>query len=1037
MEEQTLNLSEEQWAFLALLKAFDRPVPIEAAGALAPLLPGPLMDLLEKTEPLGWIEKPARGRFAIGKDLPAQVREKLNRINGNDRLSRIAEKVYSEKLDEQIGAAGMLNLLDRAGRHKEAAQYEIKIAHRAVEANDLEKAHHCLEKAVRRLYDCCQDRESRALFVSGALELSNLCFSLGVGFQLLDKFLLQAQEIAGRLGDQRSHALTNLHLGRLYYFTDRRDDALVALSLGHEEIRELEDEDILGQSALFLGIFFFIKGLFKEAIKHFEKAEQVLESGKTTILTTPSAPLFLGYSAIYLGQFHRAIGRLDYYWRLAVDQANPAMASTLRAVLGTVLVLMKKTREASWHLQEAQREAQKSQNALGFHFAGGGIALMNFLEGRVEAAYDVLRQTVEAGERAGLVRQFSSPWILEMMHEFHRQGFEPLPGFEFPGMMQRIFDGVNVHLGGVAMRLRAREKMAQGAGMQTVLEDLTSSENMLAQSGDRVQQAKTIFEMARLALMERKREESRRLVRKARQLLGGYVDEFFPQEFNHLISGRDRLADTQLRNQRFLHNFLAMIESLYPSEDRHEILAKVLTATSGMFGAERSGLFWFRRGRFTRTPELRAACNLSPKEAAAEEFHESMSMILKTHRTRQPQVGGLQSTHNQLSAHNIRSAMCIPIEVQDLVHGVLYYDNSYLDGAFDFLDPSIMKHMARHTNLVVERRLNYLKLKEERNLLVSEKSIHLEYDKSRIMARSAAMSQVLEQVDQVAGTESTIIITGETGTGKELLARRIHSQSLRAKGPFIVVDSTTIPENLLESELFGHEKGAFTGAEKRKIGRIELAHQGTLFMDEIGELPLPAQAKLLRALQEKEFMRVGGTRVITSNFRLVAATNRDLTREVERGRFREDLYFRLNVIPIHLPPLRERKDDIVLLAKYFLNRYAKKYKRQGLKLTADQEKMLRQYKWPGNVRELQNIMERAVLLSGDNQLEIQLPARNQRQPENPFLDLPSFEEIQRRYIRHVLEHTGGKIAGPGGAAQILGLKRTSLYSRMKILGMQK
>ncbi len=1037
MGQQRIVLSKEQWVFLALLKAFGKPVPIEVVGTLAPLLPGPLMDLLEKTETLGWIQKPERGKFVIGHNLPPAVAKKLDQINSREHLAHVARRIWRENLGEQIDAPALLNILDGAGHHKPAAEYEIKIAHQAVEDNDLEKALLYLQKAVRRLYSRCRDKESGALFISTTLDLSNLSFLLGTGFQDLDRFLLKAQELAGKLGDQRSHALTNLHLGRLYYFTDRRDDALVALSLGHEEIQELEDEDIMGQSALFLGIFYFIKGLFKEAIKHFEKAEQLLATGKTTILKTPSAPLFMAYSAIYLGQFHRAIGLLDYYWRLAVDKPNPAMASTIRSVLGTVLVLMKKNREASWHLHEAQKEARTIQNALGYHFAGGGLALLHFLDGRIEKAYEVLRHTVESGTKAGLVRQFASPWILEMMHELHRRGFEPLPGFEFPGMLHRILAGVNVHLGGVAMRLRATDKLALGVDLQEVLEDLERSETMLAESGNRIQQAKTVFEMARVALKMKKPDEARRLVRRARQLLGGYVDEFFPHEFNYLIDGRKHRADMQLRSQNFLDSYLSMIESLYPSEDRHEILAKILTATSGMFGAERSGLFWFHKGRFTRSPELRAACNLSPREVEAKEFRESMALILKTHRTREPQMDRLQSGDRAGGSQSIHSALCIPIEVEDGVHGVLYYDNSYLDDAFDFLDPDIMKILARHTNLLVERRFNYLKIKKERNLLASEKSIHVEYEKSRILARSAAMARVLEQVDQVAQTESTILIMGETGTGKELLAKRIHNKSSRSSGPFIVVDSTTIPENLLESELFGHEKGAFTGADRRKIGRIELAHKGTLFMDEIGELPMSAQVKLLRALQEKEFRRLGGTRIIRSDFRLVAATNRDLAREVEEGRFREDLFFRLNVIPIHLPPLRERKEDIVLLAKYFLKRYAKKYKRYGLTLTRQQQNMLRRYRWPGNVRELQNIMERAVLLSENNQLKIILPAEFQTKSDNPFADLPSLDEIQRRYIKYVLDYTGGKIAGPGGAAEILGMKRTSLYSRMKQLGMKR
>jgi len=700
---------------------------------------------------------------------------------------------------------------------------------------------------------------------------------------------------------------------------------------------------------------------------------------------------------------------------------------------------MKKNRQASWHLHEAQKEAQKNQNALGFHFAGGGIALLNFLDGQVEAAYDVLRHTLETGARAGLVRQFSSPWILELIHEFHRQGFEPIPGFEFPGMMQRLLEGVNVHLRGVALRLRAKDKMTQGADIKTVRKDLAESEKLLDQSGDRIQQSKTIFEMARLALMESKRDAARRFAQRARQLLGGYVDEFFPLEFNHLIGKPDRCTDSQMRNQIFLQSYLAMIESLYPSEDRHEILAKVVTATSGMFGAERSGLFWFRKGS-EEAPELRAAYNLSRKEVMVESFRESMAMVFEARRTAKPRTGRLQSPAGvRVGRHPIRSALCIPIEVGDEVRGVLYFDNSYLDDAFEFLDPETMKDMMRHTNLVVERHFKYLKLREERNLLVTEKSLQFEQGPARIISRSGKMEKIMKQVDQVAVTDSTVLITGETGTGKELVARRIHRNSARAEAPFIVVDAATIPHNLLESELFGHERGAFTGADRKKIGRIELANRGTLFLDEIGELPLAAQAKLLRALQEKQFSRVGGNQVLSSDFRLVAATNRDLSREVGEGRFREDLYFRLNVIPIHLPPLRERPDDVLLLAEHFLEFYGAKYnRRRDLVLTAAGRRKLTEYTWPGNVRELQNIMERTVLLSDENQLEIDLPAAilTSSESSDPFADLPTMDELQRRYIEYVLDKCGGKIGGAGGAAEILGMKRTSLYSRMKNLGLK-
>jgi transcriptional regulator with GAF, ATPase, and Fis domain len=252
----------------------------------------------------------------------------------------------------------------------------------------------------------------------------------------------------------------------------------------------------------------------------------------------------------------------------------------------------------------------------------------------------------------------------------------------------------------------------------------------------------------------------------------------------------------------------------------------------------------------------------------------------------------------------------------------------------------------------------------------------------------------------------------------------------------VVVDATTIPETLFESELFGHEKGAFTGADHQKKGRLEIADRGTLFIDEIGELPLSIQVKLLRAIQEHTFLRVGGTRTIVSDFRLIAATNRDLSEEVSAKRFRQDLYYRLNVIPFKVPALRDRIEDISILTDLFLNRFTKKYHRPDLIIDPETEKLLIQYDWPGNVRELENIMERSVLLSSRGRFEVDLPLSKPPESTNPFMDTPTLNELEQRYIRHVIEVTGGKIGGNGGAGQILGLKRTTLIARMKKLGIR-
>jgi transcriptional regulator with GAF, ATPase, and Fis domain len=1032
LPENLPELSREQWNFLAILAVFNKPVSIDLAGYLAPLLPGPLFDLLEKTQPIGWIKKYDNIRFGIGNQLPAEVENRLRAINTPDRLNHLAKKITQGDGSEKSDTEEKLILFNKADWAKEAGMCEIELARQALTENRGEAAHCYLEKTARRLLDDGTVIRIGELFVSTALQYSNFCFCLGQGFARLEKILLTALETADKIGNQRSHILLHFHLGRLYFFSDRRDDTLKALSMGFKEIEALDDDDIREQSAEFLGLFFFIKGFMREALEQYDKAEKQMHASSHNLIINPLIPMSLGTCAAFVGQFHRAIGTLDFNLRIALERSDMAMASTIRAILGTILILLRKDREGMVHLQQAQQEAENMQNDLGRYLAGGGIALHHFLRGRVEKSYEIIKKTSQEGTSSGLIRLFVSPWALELTYEYHRLGFESFNGMEFGPLIERIISGGNIHLKGVALRFRAKELLVQGKDRTRVEKELLESEKCLQRAGDTVQLSKTIIELARLELSRGDRKKARELLQKAKGLLGGYGEEFFPDEFRRLLERQENSTEIKAGNEGFLERYLEMIESLYPSETPSEIFDKMLTATSRMFGAERSGLFGFAPGKNTFHPELRAARHLTLQEVQAESFKNSMRLIKKTFHTRQPQVDRFFSKETSEPVLPVRSAMCIPIEIEGKIDGVLYYDNSYLDDAFDFSDPAILKQMVRHTNLVIERRFHYLQIRGQRNQLASEKSLLLQQEKEEMIHHSGIMMDLLKQVDQFAVTESTILILGETGTGKELLAKRIHEHSPRYKEPFIIVDVTTIPENLLESELFGHERGAFTGADNRKTGRIELANQGTLFLDEIGELPLKAQTKLLRVLQEKTFHRLGGIRPISSNFRLLAATNRNMEEEVAAGRFRQDLYYRLNVIPLRLPPLRERSKDILLLADYFINHYSVKYKRPIVTLTSEQEKMMRGYRWPGNIRELKNVIERAVLLSSEYQFELNLPADLQSVRADPFADNPSLEEIQRRYIRHILKKTEGKISG---AAQILGMKRTSLYTRMRILKM--
>ncbi|HEY7161060.1 MAG TPA: sigma 54-interacting transcriptional regulator, partial [Acidobacteriota bacterium] len=335
-------------------------------------------------------------------------------------------------------------------------------------------------------------------------------------------------------------------------------------------------------------------------------------------------------------------------------------------------------------------------------------------------------------------------------------------------------------------------------------------------------------------------------------------------------------------------------------------------------------------------------------------------------------------------------------------------------------------------NALAYRQIEVLKDRLAQEKLYLEDEIRTEMNFEEIVGDSTSLRQVLQQVETVAPTDSTVLILGETGTGKELVARALHNRSRRKDRTFVKLNCAAIPTGLLESELFGHEKGAFTGAISQRIGRIELANHGTLFLDEVGDIPLELQSKLLRVLQEREFERLGSTTTKQVDVRLIAATNRDLQKMIAENQFRSDLYYRLNVFPVRIPPLRERPDDIPLLVRHFTQKYARRMEKRIETIPSAAMKMLMEWHWPGNIRELENFIERAVILTTNHALNVPLSelSSNDTYKRTPVQS----ETSEREKIVRMLRDTKGRVGGPDGAATRLGLKRTTLIARMKELG---
>ncbi|MBZ6756561.1 formate hydrogenlyase transcriptional activator FlhA [Klebsiella grimontii] len=355
----------------------------------------------------------------------------------------------------------------------------------------------------------------------------------------------------------------------------------------------------------------------------------------------------------------------------------------------------------------------------------------------------------------------------------------------------------------------------------------------------------------------------------------------------------------------------------------------------------------------------------------------------------------------------------------------------------------LLRQIAERVSIAIDNALAYReiqRLKErlvDENLALTEQLNNVESEFGEIIGRSEAMNSVLKQVEMVAHSDSTVLILGETGTGKELIARAIHNLSGRNSRRMVKMNCAAMPAGLLESDLFGHERGAFTGASAQRIGRFELADKSSLFLDEVGDMPVELQPKLLRVLQEQEFERLGSNKLIHTDVRLIAATNRDLKQMVADREFRSDLYYRLNVFPIHLPPLRERPDDIPLLVKAFTFKIARRLGRNIDSIPAETLRLLSRMEWPGNVRELENVIERAVLLTRGSVMQLSLPEMNIEPQPLAAEVLPEEGEDEYQLIVRVLKESNGVVAGPKGAAQRLGLKRTTLLSRMKRLGIHK
>jgi transcriptional regulator with GAF, ATPase, and Fis domain len=516
------------------------------------------------------------------------------------------------------------------------------------------------------------------------------------------------------------------------------------------------------------------------------------------------------------------------------------------------------------------------------------------------------------------------------------------------------------------------------------------------------------------------------------------VDVSMPPQDRTLISPDAEQLKTDFvarlrKNIDVLHD---MAQIMATDVDRSDLLKKITDMLVDSFDAERACILLWSESANKMVPgavTLRRGVTdrrLSLSKTIVERVEEKRVSLLCKDASADARLGKAESVR----AGHVRSVLCTPLLIRDQLLGLLYLDNRSLPNEFNEEDLHLLMAVARQTAVMVESHHLLSTMRNEVRYLQERADV----GEGSIIGESPTINEVVATARRAAESNATVLLLGESGTGKEVLARSIHRWSDRRSGPFVVVNCAALTDQLLQSDLFGHERGAFTGAIKRKSGKLEVADGGTAFLDEIGELPLDMQVKLLRFLQEREFERVGGTHPIHVDVRVIAATNKDLGSEVESRRFREDLYYRLQVIEICMPPLRKRRGDIPLLARQFLHEYAKDMNKQLSGFSKGAMDLLREHSWPGNIRELRNAVERAAVLSSGPMIDVKdlsgvRPRRTIRMDETLTGFYDQVKESKRQIIQDALDKAGGV---KGDAAELLGLRLSYLSRLMKNLGMR-
>lgn len=997
--------------------------------------PSAILSILEEGLQTGWVKQKKPGVYAF---VDAGFRKGLLNLLSSEEQGRLHREISRLILRESTEADT---------KAMQAAPHLLHISNDVVgcawlkKAGDLhfracrmEPALECYTKILGDLSGI-DGEEADLIYIETAIKFCQTTWGRHETARVLD-ILREASEKA-----MRSNKKAYLPLLRMNQATCEwlRSDYRLAMRLFEDcwaKASTSEDTRLLRYAYTSRTFYHYWQGRFRDVLSSYESLVPEVDRFPRTRFPLYGV-VFAGYSYCHTGNLGQGLGLLDALRRNCQEREDRHMECWAIGFLTAIMLDIGRTEDAFAYAHRAMQIAIDERVDMIRMFTQIHLALLHSLRNEMEKAVDLLREFQQLSRKAQ-VTVWPYPYLMELHWTLGRQDPKRFADFPIKGLVRRNIAGLNTFMKGIAYRFQARMQKQEGLSEDKIRNSLKLSLKWLEASGSELELAKTELEMARHYLLLGDDKQAAEFAQLASGKLAGYDEALVPDDLR-LLLGKKPLLARDIPNE-----LLRLGQDVVTIRDNREVVQRILTSINQLTGAERGAIFTIDRESDPPRLELKASKNITLEQTSCPEFKRSMKMIDRVARTRRGTIFHTEheSGTRTFSGDRIRSCIGVPMILKDQLVGVLYHDNRLLGNVFQESHLNQLTYFAALCAYALENASAYEEIKRLNRRLKQEK-LYLEerpYDLPRpqnVVGESRAITAVLNQAFQVAKTDTTVLIQGETGVGKGLVAEAIHKQSSRRDGPFICVQCGALPETLITSELFGHEKGAFTGAVARRPGRFELADGGTIFLDEIGEMSPDLQVRLLRVLETKEFEYVGGAQTHRSDFRLIAATNRNLEDQVAGNRFRSDLYYRLNVFPIHVPPLRERKEDIPMLAHYFLGVHCRQLGKDFREIPGEEMEKLLDYDWPGNVRELQNVIERSTILSPEPSFRVLEPALSRSLVPPEGGTAYSLKEMERRHILWALEQTGWKVQGPGSAAELLDMHRSTLQARMKKLGIKR